>query len=324
MTMVHPPSYFYSKYSLDVKLGEGTFGCVYKAFDRYSGQVFAIKVLKDSKDVSNLNEKKILWEMKNHPNIIQLKEVATENGVLRLVFEYMDGSLLKLIEDVKRSRRVISEFVVRNCCFQVLKGLDYMHKRGYFHRDLKPENLLISKAGIVKIADLGSATEFKADMPITEYISTRWYRAPEVLLQSNYGPAIDMWAMGAIMAELFLLDPLFPGARSSDQLYKICSVIGSPTSPDDLSWLGTDAELYNKFPQFEAIPFPTLMRHVSKDAFNLMTLLLSWNPSKRPTAAEALRHPFFKPCYEVQSASLCSTLAPLMALGTTRAHQLVL
>ncbi|KAF5177521.1 Kinase-like protein [Thalictrum thalictroides] len=314
---------FYSKYVIDAKLGEGSFGCVYKAFDKYSGEVVAIKVLKYKGDAENMREAKILCVMKGHPNIVQLKNVIEEEGVLGgLVFEYMDSSLLKLIQDVKHSRIVFPEVVVRDCCFQILKGLDYMHKRGYFHRDLKPENLLVSKEGIIKIADLGSATKFIPDAPNTEYITTLWYRAPEVLLQSSYGTAIDMWAMGAIMAELFLLEALFPGDRATDQLYKICSMIGSP---DDLSWLGADAELYD-FPKFQGIQFSMLMRHVSEDAFDLMTQLLQWNPSKRPTTAEALRHPFFKPCYEVQTSSQC---APPMAFGSTRAgihahHQLLL
>ncbi|PIA48507.1 hypothetical protein AQUCO_01400826v1 [Aquilegia coerulea] len=295
MMMGHQRSYSLPRYTLSMKLGEGSFGCVYKAIDNYSGKVCAIKLLKHNVDLRNLPEVKILQEMKNHPNIVQLKQVFRENGVLGLVFEYMDCSLGKLIDDVNHSRQVFSEFKVRDCCFQILKGLDYMHKRGYFHRDLKPDNVLVARGGIIKIADLGSATMFKSDMLNTEYITTRWYRAPEVLTECKYGPAIDMWAMGAIMAELFLCQPLFAGTSATDQLYKICTVIGSP-DPDDLSWLGADAENY-EFPRFEEISFDNLRPHVSEDAFNLMTLLLSWNPSKRPTAAEALRHPFFKPCY---------------------------
>ncbi|KAF5180941.1 Cyclin-dependent kinase f-4 [Thalictrum thalictroides] len=292
-------SNYLSKYTYDVKLGEGTFGCVYKAFNKDSGEVVAIKVLKYNQDVqNNLHEVMVLSKIQDHPNIVQLKETIAESNVLGLVFEYMDCSLCKLIRDVKLGRRVCSEVWVRNCCFQILKGLDHMHKSGYFHRDLKPDNLLVSRGGIVKIADLGSATEFKPDAPNTEqHIGTLWYRAPEVLMESSYGPTIDMWAMGAIMAELFLLKPLFPGIRSTDQLYKIYSMIGSP---DDLSWLGADADLY-EFPPLKEIPFVKLMCHVSKEAFDLMAQLLSWNPSKRPTATEALRHPYFKPCYEVQT-----------------------
>ncbi|KAF5208316.1 Cyclin-dependent kinase f-4 [Thalictrum thalictroides] len=316
-------SYYLSKYTLGVKLGEGTFGCVYKAFDIYNCEVVAIKVLKDNQDVqTSLYEVKVLRGIGDHPNIVQLKEVIAENGVLRLVFEYMDCSLYKFIRDIKLGRRVCSEVWVRNCCFQILKGLDHMHNRGYFHRDLKPGNLLVTiGGGIVKIADLGSATKFKPDALNTEDIGTLWYCAPEVLMESSYGPAIDMWAMGAIMAELFLLKPLFPGTTAIDQLYKICSMIGSP---NDLSWLGADVDLY-EFPQLEAeMPVLMLTRHVSEEAFDLMAQLLSWNPSKRPTAAEALQHPFFEPCYEVQTASQCSTFAPPMAFGSTGTHQLVL
>ena len=118
-----------------------------------------------------------------------------------------------------------SETEVRNGCFQVLQGPAYMHRRGYFHRDLKPENLLVTK-DVIKIADFGLARKINSQPPYKEYVSTRWYRAPEVLRQSStYGSAVDMWAMGTIMAELFTLLPLFPGSSEADEIYKICSVI---------------------------------------------------------------------------------------------------
>ena len=117
---------------------------------------------------------------------------------------------------------------IRNWCFQVLQGLAYMHHHGYFHRDLKPENLLVIK-DVIKIVDLGLAREVFSTPRYTEYVSTRWYRAPEVLLQSPYyNSATDMWTMGAIMVELFTLQPLFPGSSEVDEIYKICSVIGTP------------------------------------------------------------------------------------------------
>ncbi|KAF5183000.1 Kinase-like protein [Thalictrum thalictroides] len=224
----------------------------------------------------------------------------------------MDCSLGKLIRDRRDRDEFFSESEIRNYCFQILKGLDYMHKHGCFHCDMKPDNLLVS-GGVIKIADLGSAQEFLSNSPYKEYITTRWYRAPEVLLYSEYGSAIDMWAMGTIMAELFLLCPLFSGDCANTQVYRICNILGCP---DDRSWLGESTKFY-RFPQFQKIPLDVLMIDVSEDAIDLMTLLLSWNPNKRPTAAEALRHPFFKPCYEVQTLP-CLSIGPPMALGSTR------
>ncbi|PIA60088.1 hypothetical protein AQUCO_00400758v1 [Aquilegia coerulea] len=287
MVMNNQPDYLLSKYTFGTKIGEGNFGCVWKAFDNHSGEIVAIKVLKGKEysweEAQNLQEVKLLCEI-DHPNIIELKElVLGEAGVLYLVFEYMDCNLGKLIRDKGEGERFFSEFEIRNYCFQILKGLDYMHKHGNFHCDLKPDNILVS-GDVIKIADLGCAQEFLSNSPYPQYITTRWYRAPEVLLHSEYGSAIDMWAMGAIMAELFILSPLFPGDRGycrkkqlNNQLNMICNIMGSP---DETSWVKKSAKYY-RFPQFQIIQFDMVMPDVSKEAIDLMTSLLSWNPSKR-------------------------------------------
>jgi protein kinase len=168
----------------------------------------------------NLREVKSLRRM-NHPNIVKLKEVIRENDMLFFVFEYMECNLYQLM---KTRGKPFSETEVRNWCFQIFQALSHMHQRGYFHRDLKPENLLVTKE-LIKIADFGLAREISSEPPYTEYVSTRWYRAPEVLLQATvYNAAVDMWAMGAIIAELFSLRPLFPGSRytcvPTNQTYK--------------------------------------------------------------------------------------------------------
>ncbi|OEL31593.1 Cyclin-dependent kinase F-3 [Dichanthelium oligosanthes] len=172
-------------------------------------------------DCISLREVKALQKL-IHPNIVKLKEVTMENHELFFIFEHMECNLY----DVIRERQVaFSEGDIRNFMVQILQGLAYMHNNGYFHRDLKPGNM----ACIVKIADFGLAREVSSNPPYTDYVSTRWYRAPEVLLQSSaYTPAIDMWAVGAILAELFTLSPLFPGESETDQLYKICTVLGTP------------------------------------------------------------------------------------------------
>lgn len=243
----------------------------------------------------NLREVKSLRRM-NHPNIVKLKEVIRENDVLFFVFEYMECNLYQLMKD---RGKLFSEVEVRNWCFQIFHALTYMHQRGYFHRDLKPENLLVSK-DIIKIADFGLAREVCSQPPYTEYVSTRWYRAPEVLLQaSSYDSAVDMWAMGAIMAEMFTLRPLFPGSSEVDEIYKICGVIGSP---NHLSWAdGLQLAEYMKyqFPQLASVHLSVLIPSASKDAIDLISSLCSWDPSKRPKAAEVLQHPFFQPCYYV-------------------------
>ncbi|KAJ0967986.1 hypothetical protein J5N97_024903 [Dioscorea zingiberensis] len=290
-------------YKVIKEVGDGTFGTVWRALNKQSGEVVAIKKMKKKyyswEECVNLREVKSLQRM-NHPNIVKLKEVIRENNVLYFVFEYMECSLYQLMKD--RSKP-FSELEVRNWCFQILQALAYMHHQGYFHRDLKPENLLpylLVTKKIIKLADFGLAREISSQPPYTEYVSTRWYRAPEILLQSSiYDSAVDMWAMGAIIAELLTLRPLFPGSSEADEIYKICSVIGTP---DRISWpegLQLADAINYQFPQFAPVHLSSLLPSASNDAISLISSLCSWNPKERPTAVEALQHSFFHPCFYV-------------------------
>lgn len=162
----------------------------------------------------------------NHANVVKLKEVIRENDHLYFVFEYMKENLYQLM---KERNKLFPESTVRNIMYQILQGLAFIHKHGFFHRDLKPENLLCMGPELVKIADFGLAREIRSRPPYTDYVSTRWYRAPEVLLRStSYSSPIDIWAVGCIMAEVYTLRPLFPGASEIDTIFKICQVLGTP------------------------------------------------------------------------------------------------
>lgn len=282
-----------NRYKVQRQLGDGTYGSVWKAVNCETAEVVAIKKMKRKfyswEECMNLREVKSLRKL-SHPNIVKLKEVIRENDELFFVFEYMELNLYQLMKD---KDRLFPESKVRSWSFQMLQGLAYMHKHGYFHRDLKPENLLITQ-DTVKVADFGLAREVRSQPPYTDYVSTRWYRAPEVLLQSNdYGAAIDMWAVGAIIAELFTLRPLFPGASEADELFKICSVLGSPTAQSWPDGIKLASSMNFKFPQFGSTSLAQLIPTASADAVNLMTAMCSWDPIYRPTAAAALRHPFF-------------------------------
>ncbi|GMJ16032.1 hypothetical protein like AT4G19110 [Hibiscus trionum] len=287
------------RYKLIKEVGDGTFGTVWRAINKLSGEVVAIKKMKKKyyswEECVNLREVKSLRRM-NHPNIVKLKEVIRENDILYFVFEYMECNLYQLMKD---REKLFSEVEIRNWFFQVFQGLAYMHQRGYFHRDLKPENLLVTK-DIIKIADFGLAREISSHPPYTEYVSTRWYRAPEVLLQSYlYTSKVDMWAMGAIMAELFTLRPLFPGTSEADEIYKICSVVGTPTEDSWPDGFNLARAINYQFPEFTGVHLSTLIPSASDDAINLITSLCSLDPCRRPTAAEALQHPFFQSCLYV-------------------------
>ncbi|KAF1871963.1 hypothetical protein Lal_00012180 [Lupinus albus] len=301
------------RYKLIKEVGDGSFGTVWRAINKQNGDIVAIKKMKKKyyswEECVNLREVKSLRKM-NHQNIVKLKEVIRESDILFFVFEYMEFNLYQLM---KKRENPFSEGEVRNLCFQVFQGLSYMHQRGYFHRDLKPENLLVTK-DIIKIADFGLVREISSQPPYTEYVSTRWYRAPEVLLQSYlYSSKVDMWAMGAIMAELFTLRPLFPGASEADEIYKICSVVGSPTTESWTDGLKLARDINFQFPQLAGVHLSVLIPSVSDDAISLITSavfssvlrvlfiksLCSWDPCKRPTAAEVLQHPFFQSCFYI-------------------------
>ncbi|KAK8945045.1 Cyclin-dependent kinase F-4 [Platanthera zijinensis] len=285
------------RYTLIKEVGDGTFGSVWRAINKLSGEVVAVKKMKRKyytwEECMSLREIKSLRRM-NHPNIVKLKEAIRENDILYFVFEYMECNLYQLMKD---RAKLFLEAEIRNWCYQIFQGLSYMHRRGYFHRDLKPENLLVTKE-IIKIADFGLARESCSQPPYTEYVSTRWYRAPEVLLQSSsYDAAVDMWAMGAIMAELFTLHPLFPGSNEVDEIHKICSVIGSP---DQATWpegLQLAESMRYKFAQIPGANLFELIPSASENAVNLIESLCAWDPAKRPKASEVLQHPFFQACY---------------------------
>jgi serine/threonine protein kinase len=195
---------------------------------------------------------------------------------------------------MKDRDKLLPESRIRNWLYQIMQGLAYIHKHGYFHRDMKPENLLVAK-DTVKIADFGLAREIRSKPPYTDYVSTRWYRAPEVLLRSPYYNApIDMFAMGAIMAELYTLRPLFPGSSEADEIYKICSVMGTPTPQSWPEGMRLAQNMNFRFPQFQATPLAKLVTNASPEAIDLMTAMCQWDPIKRPTAVQALQHPYFQ------------------------------
>ncbi|GJX37114.1 cyclin-dependent kinase F-4-like protein [Tanacetum coccineum] len=202
----------------------------------------------------------------NHPNIIRLQEIIKEKNELFLVFEYMECNLY---QRMIQHETPFSETEIRNMCFQVFHGLAYMHQRGYFHRDLKPENLLMNK-NIVKIADLGQAREMNAQQPFTYNVSTLCFRAPKVFLHAPvYNYAVDVGN----------------------------GVLGTPTDGTWPGGLDLAKNICYQFPNLPGVWFSDLLPNASPELVNLVATLLSWEPSYRPTASEALQHPFFHSCY---------------------------
>ncbi|CAH1737996.1 unnamed protein product [Aphis gossypii] len=277
------------------QLGDGTYGSVVLGQNIDTGEKVAIKRMKRKyyswDEAMNLREVKSLKKL-NHANLIKLREVIRENDTLYFVFEYMKENLYQLM---RSQSKFFPEQSIRNILYQILQGLAFMHRHGFFHRDMKPENLLCCGPELVKIADFGLARETRSRPPYTDYVSTRWYRAPEVLLHSiNYSTPIDLWAVGCIMAELYTFRPLFPGTSEIDQIFKICSVLGTPDKKEWFEGYQLASAMNFKFPQFKRLALNTVVPNASRDGIHLMELLLSWNPIRRPSAQSALRQPYFQ------------------------------
>ncbi|XP_067234061.1 serine/threonine-protein kinase MAK isoform X3 [Chanodichthys erythropterus] len=285
-----------NRYTTLKQLGDGTYGSVLMGKSNESGELVAIKRMKRKfyswEECMNLREVKSLKKL-NHANVVKLKEVIRENDHLYFVFEYMKENLYQLMKD--RENKMFTENEIRNIMFQVLSGLAFVHKHGFFHRDMKPENLLCMGPELVKIADFGLAREIRSRPPYTDYVSTRWYRAPEVLLRSPvYSSPIDIWAVGCIMAELYTLRPLFPGNSEVDEIFKICQVLGTVKKSDWPEGYQLASAMNFRFPQCVPTPLKTLIPNATNEALDLMRDFLQWDPKKRPSAAKALRYPYFQ------------------------------
>ncbi|XP_028618934.1 serine/threonine-protein kinase MAK [Grammomys surdaster] len=276
-----------NRYTTMRQLGDGTYGSVLMGKSNESGELVAIKRMKRKfyswDECMNLREVKSLKKL-NHANVIKLKEVIRENDHLYFIFEYMKENLYQLMKD---RNKLFPESVIRNIMYQILQGLAFIHKHGFFHRDMKPENLLCMGPELVKIADFGLARELRSQPPYTDYVSTRWYRAPEVLLRSSvYSSPIDVWAVGSIMAELYTFRPLFPGTSEVDEIFKICQVLGTPKKSDWPEGYQLASSMNFRFPQCIPINLKTLIPNASSEAIQLMTEMLNWDPKKRPTASQ--------------------------------------
>ncbi|CBZ31050.1 putative protein kinase [Leishmania mexicana MHOM/GT/2001/U1103] len=295
------------KYQILGKKGEGTFSEVLRAQDIKTQQFVAIKCMKKAfkskEQVNRLREIQAVRRLQPHPNIVDLVEVLFDRstGRLALVLELMDMSLYELI---KGRKQYLGEEKVRSYMYQLLKGLDHAHRIGVFHRDIKPENLLIDAEGRLKIADFGSCKGVYSKLPLTEYISTRWYRAPECLLTDGYyNYKMDLWSAGCVFFEIIALFPLFPGSNELDQVHRIHNVLGTPPTEilDRLKKFGTHMDY--DFPKKQGTGLTKLLPHVSAEALDLMKKLLTYDEEQRCTAKEALRHPYFSKLREADKRS---------------------
>ena len=288
------------RYTILSQLGDGSFGVVSKASHTQTGEIVAVKKMKQRfnswEECLQLREIQSLRRLQ-HPNIIKLKEVVRENNELFMIFEFMEMNIYQIMrmrsEQMGSVPGIFNDKEIRSIMAQTLLGLGAIHKGGFMHRDLKPENLL-TKGDLVKIADFGLAKEIRSRPPFTEYVSTRWYRAPEIILRStHYNSPIDIWACGVIFAEFYLNRPLFPGSSDTDQLFKICSILGPPSASDWDEGYQLARRMNIRFPPLAPTPLRQILPNAPPAAVDLIEQMLKFNPSDRPTAAGCLNHPFF-------------------------------
>ncbi|KAL7379964.1 hypothetical protein ABVT39_009241 [Epinephelus coioides] len=217
------------KYEKIGKIGEGSYGVVFKCRNRDTGQIVAIKKFVESEDDPiikkiALREIRMLKQLK-HANLVNLIEVFRRKRKLHLVFEYCDHTVLN---ELDRHPRGVPEHLVKSITWQTLQAVNFCHKQNCIHRDVKPENILITKHQVIKLCDFGFARILTGPCDYyTDYVATRWYRAPELLVgDTQYGPPVDVWAIGCVFAELLSGIPLWPGKSDMDQLYLIRKTLG--------------------------------------------------------------------------------------------------
>eukprot|EP00002_Diphylleia_rotans_P039135 TRINITY_DN9006_c0_g1_i18.p1 TRINITY_DN9006_c0_g1~~TRINITY_DN9006_c0_g1_i18.p1 ORF type:complete len:475 (-),score=107.35 TRINITY_DN9006_c0_g1_i18:442-1791(-) len=257
----------------------------------------AIKRMKNQfesmEQVNNLREIQALKRLSPHPHIVRLVEYIYDKSSckLGLVFELMD---MNLYETIRGRRQYLSEKKLKWYMYQLIVALDHMHQNGIFHRDIKPENILV-KDDHLKLADFGSCRGVYSKQPYTEYISTRWYRAPECLLTDGYYSAkMDIWGMGCVFFEITSLYPLFPGSNELDQIHKIHAIMGTPPQELLAKFRRFSQHVTITFPPVEGTGLDSLLPHASSDALDLMKKMLIYNPDDRVTTRQCLRHPYFK------------------------------
>lgn len=277
------------------KIGEGTYGVVYKAKDRDTGNLVALKKIRldsESEGVPStaIREISLLKEL-NHPNVVRLLDVVPSEKKLHLVFEFLTQDLKKFLDTTKSD---LPEPLIKSYLHQLLSGVAYCHSHLVLHRDLKPQNLLIDVRGYIKLADFGLARAF--GLPVRTYtheVVTLWYRAPEILLGSKfYSTAVDVWSLGCIFAEMLTRRALFPGDSEIDQLFRIFRTLGTP---DEEVWPGVSQlpDYKSMFPRWEAQEIQDILPIRDDNGRDIFTKLMVYDPNRRISARMALRHPYF-------------------------------
>ncbi|XP_059660646.1 mitogen-activated protein kinase 3-like [Cornus florida] len=302
-----------SKYrSPIVPIGRGAYGIVCSVLDSETNEMVAIKKIADAFD-SYVDAKRTLREIKllrhlNHENVISIRDVIPpplrrDFSDVYITTELMDTDLHQII----RSKQSLSEEHCQYFLYQILRGLKYVHSANVIHRDLKPSNLLVNANCDLKICDFGLARPNSENDFMTEYVVTRWYRAPELLLNSsNYTGAIDVWSVGCIFMELMNRKPLFPGKDHVHQFRLLTELLGTPTE-SDLGFVRNEGsrKYIRQLPQHPRQQLAKVFPHIGPLAIDLMDKMLTFDPAKRITVEEALAHPYLANIHDRDDEPVC-------------------
>nr|QHZ00925.1 CDK-2 [Lethenteron camtschaticum] len=279
------------------KIGEGTYGVVYKARNKLTGEAVALKKIRLDTETEGvpstaIREISLLREL-NHPNIVRLLTIIHSEKKLYLVFELLDQDLKKFMDNATPSGIPLP--LVKSYLYQLLQGIAFCHSHRILHRDLKPQNLLINAEGAIKLADFGLARAFGVPQrTYTHEVVTLWYRAPEILLGcKHYSTSVDVWSIGCIFAEMLTRRALFPGDSEIDQLFRIFRTLGTP---DEGVWPGVSQlpDYKSSFPRWANQELTKVVPTLNFEGRGLLALMLQYDPNQRVTANMALSHCFFQ------------------------------
>ncbi|KAM9280960.1 mitogen-activated protein kinase 1 isoform 2-T2 [Morus bassanus] len=288
-------------------IGEGAYGMVCSAYDNVNKVRVAIKKISPFEHQTycqrTLREIKILLRFR-HENIIGINDIIRAPTIeqmkdVYIVQDLMETDLYKLLKTQHLSNDHICYFL-----YQILRGLKYIHSANVLHRDLKPSNLLLNTTCDLKICDFGLARVADPDHDhtgfLTEYVATRWYRAPEIMLNSKgYTKSIDIWSVGCILAEMLSNRPIFPGKHYLDQLNHILGILGSPSQEDLNCIINLKARNYLlSLPHKNKVPWNRLFPNADPKALDLLDKMLTFNPHKRIEVEQALAHPYLEQYYD--------------------------
>lgn len=280
------------------KIGEGTYGIVYKARETKTGKIVALKKIKiEEKEgipPTTIREISLLKSI-HHPSIVPLLDVFYTKNRLYMAMEYYGTDLRVYIDEVRKNKQSIPTNILNKLIKQILQALEYCHSRGIMHRDIKPQNILLDDQMNIKLADFGLARSVSVPLrTFTQEVVTLWYRPPELILNTKYySESIDIWSAGAIFCELKTLHPIFAGDSEVDQLVKIIKIIGTPTEE---TWEGLNRLMENfstEIPYNEGVGLDSILK--GPDEFiDLVEKMFIYDPVKRISARKALEHKFFK------------------------------